>query len=98
MVVEKRWNLDSDDPLSSPLDLAWPPGVYSLSHVALPFPPDDMLYGAGPFDDEELHLGNLALYGERGLLRISPSDILRLRWNPFHDYLERRTLEFLAEP
>ena len=98
VVVEKRWNLDSDDPLSSPLDLAWPPGVYSLSHVALPFPPDDMLYGAGPFDDEELHLGNLALYGERGLLRISPSDILRLRWNPFHDYLERRTLEFLAEP
>jgi alpha-beta hydrolase superfamily lysophospholipase len=97
-VVEKRWNLDADEPISSPLDLAWPPGIYSLSHVALPFPPDDPLYGAGPFDDEELHLGNLALYGERGLLRVSASDILRLRWNPFHDYVEMRTLDFLAEP
>jgi len=97
-VIEKRWDLDRDDPLSSPLDHAWPAGIYSLSHVALPFPPDDPLYGAGPFDDEQLHLGNLALYGERGLLRISASDILRLRWNPFHEYLERRTLEFLAKP
>ena len=94
-VIEKRWELDRDDPVSSPLDHSWPPGIYSLSHVALPFPPDDPLYGAGPFDDGELHLGNLALYGERGLLRISASSILRLRWNPFHDYLERRTLEFL---
>jgi len=97
-VVEKRWNLGSDGPILSPLDHSWPPGFYSLSHVALPFPPDDLLYGVGPFDDGELHLGNLALYGERGLLRISASDILRLRWNPFHDYLEKRTLEFLAEP
>jgi len=30
------------------------------------------------------------------LLRIPPSEILRLRWNPFHGYLERRTLEFLG--
>lgn len=97
-VIEKRWELDAVDPVSSPLDHAWPRGIYSLSHVALPFPPEDPLYGAGPFDDGELHLGNLALYGERGLLRISPSDILRLRWNPFHEYLERRTLEFVTEP
>ena len=27
------------------LDLAWPRNVFSLSHVALPFPPDDPLYG-----------------------------------------------------
>ena len=26
------------------LDLTWPPGVISLSHVALPFAPDDRLY------------------------------------------------------
>jgi hypothetical protein len=96
-VIEKRWDTDSDHPQMSPLDHAWPPGVYSLSHVALPFPPDDALYGAGPFDDSELHLGNLALYGERGLLGISESDMLRLRWNPFHEYLETRTHEFLSE-
>ena len=28
-----------------PLDLAWPHDVYSLAHVAIPFPPDDPLYG-----------------------------------------------------
>jgi alpha-beta hydrolase superfamily lysophospholipase len=95
-VVEKRWLIDSNDPVISPLDLAWPSGIYSLSHVALPFSPDDPLYGSGPFDDDDLHLGNLALYGERGLINIPASDILRLRWNPFYEYLESRVLEFYA--
>ena len=31
----------------SPLPYVWPTGVFSLSHVALPFPPDDPIYG-GP--------------------------------------------------
>ena len=39
-VVERR-----DGRADRPLGLAWPDGVYSLSHVALPFPPDDALYG-----------------------------------------------------
>jgi hypothetical protein len=30
------------------LDLSWPRGVVSLSHVALPIPPDDPLYGQHP--------------------------------------------------
>jgi len=94
--IEKRWGLDQVTPVSVPLDHEWPPRVYSLSHVALPFPPEDPLYGVAPPGDGELHLGNLALYGERGLLRIPPSEILRLRWNPFYDYLERRTLEFVG--
>ncbi|UCD68981.1 MAG: alpha/beta fold hydrolase, partial [Betaproteobacteria bacterium] len=29
------------------LDLAWPIGVFALSHVAIPFPPDDPIYGTG---------------------------------------------------
>ncbi len=36
---------DRDHKLISPLNFAWPAVVYSLSHVALPFPPDDTLYG-----------------------------------------------------
>ena len=28
------------------MDLVWPPGVYSLSHVAIPFSPDDPVYGS----------------------------------------------------
>ena len=61
--------------------------------MALPFPADDPLYG-GVDDDESpgIQIGNLALRGERGVLQISAADMLRLRWNPFHAYMEQRTL------
>ncbi len=77
------------------LELTWPRDVYSLSHIALPFPPDDPVYG-GPDAAESpgVQLGNLVLRGERGALLISGTEIMRLRWNPFYDYLEQRTLEF----
>ncbi len=78
------------------LGLTWPDDLYSLAHVALPFPPDDPLYGGeGGSKSPGIHLGNLALRGERGVLQIPPSDMLRLRWNPFYSYLENRVLEFL---
>jgi len=81
---------------SEPLDLAWPLGVISLSHVALPFPPDDPLYGQRPPGNEDvLFLGQMAIQGERGLLKISPDWLLRLRYNPFYGYLERRVLEWM---
>jgi len=34
--------------------------------------------------------------GERNVLRIPASDMLRLRWNPFHDELVAHVLEFTA--
>lgn len=73
----------------------WPDNIYSLSHVALPFPPDDPLYG-GPESVKEgrLHLGNLALRGEHRVLHVTASDIMRLRWNPFFDYVEERISHF----
>ena len=76
-------------------NLRWPPDVYSLSHVALPFPESDPLYGNRPGDSPGIELGNPGLHGERGVLRIPAADLLRLRWNPFYSYLERRALEFL---
>jgi hypothetical protein len=76
--------------------LSWPPHLYSLAHIALPFPEDDVLYGGNPAEEGTgLHLGKLAMRGERGVLRISASDMLRQRWNPFYPYLEARVLEFL---
>ncbi len=39
---------------------------------------------------------NLVLRGERGVLQISAADILRVHWNPFHTYLQRRMLEFMS--
>jgi alpha-beta hydrolase superfamily lysophospholipase len=81
---------------SEPLGVAWPNGVFSLSHVALPFPPDDPLYGrSAPADKNELFLGQQAVQGERGLLKISGDFLLRLRHNPFYDYLEQRVLDWV---
>ena len=80
------------------LELNWPPGVISLSHVALPFPPDDPLYGRyPPENDDVLYLGQIPLQGERGLLKISYDWLFRLRHNPFYDLLEARTLDWMGK-
>jgi alpha-beta hydrolase superfamily lysophospholipase len=79
------------------LNMAWPAGIISLSHVALPASPYDPLYGQRPPDNDDfLFLGQMALQGERGLLRISPDWMFRLRYNPFYDYLEQRALDWVA--
>jgi hypothetical protein len=83
---------------TEPLELAWPRGVISLSHVALPFPPDDPLYGQRPAgNDDVLFLGEMAIQGERGLLKIPADWLLRLRYNPFYDYLEQQVIDWVTE-
>jgi hypothetical protein len=65
--------------------------------VAIPFPPDDSLYGGRPSPKTQgLRLGNVALRGERGVLQVSASEMLRLRWNPFYPYVQQRVLEFVG--
>jgi alpha-beta hydrolase superfamily lysophospholipase len=81
------------------LDLAWPPGVISLSHLALAIPPDDPLYGQrAPENEDFLFLGQMAFQGERGLLKVPADWMLRLRYNPFYDYLETRLLDWVDDP
>ena len=78
------------------LGLSWPPTVISLSHVALPFPPDDPLYGQRPPDNEDvLFLGQMAIQGERGLFLIPADWLMRLRHNPFYSYLETSVLAWI---
>ncbi len=78
------------------LDMTWPRGVISLSHIALPFPPDDPLYGVNPpLDKDRIYLGNLAIQGERGLLKVPENWLLRLRFNPFYSYLEERAVDWV---
>ncbi len=80
------------------LNLHWPRGVVSLSHIALPFPPDDPLYGQSPPpDDDRVFLGDLAIKGEQGLLKLPPEWLLRMRFNPFYDYLQRRVLQWVDD-
>lgn len=77
------------------LGMTWHDGLYSLTHVALPFPPDDPLYGGeGGVKSPGIHLGDIALRGERGVLNIPAAEMLRLRWNPFYPFLEDRILDF----
>ena len=68
--------------------------LYVLSvYVALPFAESDPLYGSGA-GGREVTLGNLALRGERGAIRIPAAAMLRQRWNPFYPLLEKRAIEF----
>jgi alpha-beta hydrolase superfamily lysophospholipase len=76
-----------------PTEMAWPDEIFSLSHVALPFPESDPLYGSGE-GGKVPTLGNRALRGERGTLVISPGEMLRQKWNPFYALVEDMSLEF----
>jgi alpha-beta hydrolase superfamily lysophospholipase len=82
----------------SPLGMAWPLGIHSLAHVSLPFPETDPLYGATSNSAENpgIHLGNIALQGERGVLMVPADAMLRLRWNPFYPYIEQRIFDFIG--
>lgn len=79
------------------LDLSWPRGLFSLSHVSVPFAPDDPLYGDRVNDpkDSTITLGSVTIRGERNLLQIPDSFFLRLRYNPFFPYLSERMTSFL---
>ncbi|PWT90235.1 MAG: hypothetical protein C5B56_05795 [Proteobacteria bacterium] len=77
------------------LGIAYPPDVYSLSHVALPFPPTDGLYGSHPDPNEDygVNLGAMAAHGEVGVLIISLDSLARISWNPFFPYMLGRIEE-----
>ena len=84
----------------SPLGLSWPEGVFSLSHVALPFPPDDPLYGGRPDPEQEngITLGTLDPRGEREVLTVPVAQLMRLTWNPFFTVVEERVRAWAAAP
>ena len=80
------------------LNMTWPPGVYSLSHVAIPFSPDDPVYGSvknpnAPY--QGLPLGRLQPRGETHYLIAPLSQLMRLRHNPFFAYVEQHVLSMI---
>jgi alpha-beta hydrolase superfamily lysophospholipase len=74
------------------LMLEWPPGVFSLSHVALPFAPDDPVYGLAPAGTgrDAYPLGALSVRGESGTLVVPLGNLARLRSNPFFAVIETK--------
>lgn len=82
------------------LGLSYPPGVYSLSHVAVPFPISDSLYGMQPDPTENfgVNLGAIAPRGERNTLIASLDALLRMSSNPFFPYMIERIVEDISDP
>jgi hypothetical protein len=80
--------------------MSYPSGIYSLSHVALPFPMDDALNGMTPDKTENFgpNLGALAPRGERNVLITSLDTLLRVASNPFFPYLAERIQQGIDHP
>ncbi len=81
----------ADDWQETATDMHWPRGVYSLSHVALPFRDDDPIYGVTGAN-APTRLGDLWFRGEQGGLVIPLPLLARQRFNPFFPYLENKVL------
>jgi alpha-beta hydrolase superfamily lysophospholipase len=77
--------------------LAWPKGMFALSHVALPMPPENPIYGAErPAGSQVVYLGRIELLGEQKVLAVPLTAFLRLRYNPFFSYVEERINDFVG--
>jgi alpha-beta hydrolase superfamily lysophospholipase len=81
-----------------PVGLAWPRDVYSLSHVAVPFPPSDPVYGRDDMAGAPpvIRLGLLSPRGERAVFSVPSDTLMRLTCNPFFEYLQRRLTTWIG--
>lgn len=88
-VVERVTEAGATAETTRELGLSYPSDVFSLSHVALPFPTSDALYGLNPDPGEDfgIRLGAVAARGERGTLIVNLDSLLRISSNPFFPYL-----------
>jgi alpha-beta hydrolase superfamily lysophospholipase len=62
-------------------DLQWPENLVSLSHVAMPFPPDDPVYGLNPGSGRDgiPSIGSWLFRGENGAVTVSLGSLTRPR-------------------
>ena len=90
--IERTTEAGATDEQTRALGLSYPPDMYSLSHLALPFPMDDPLYGLKPDRTEHygIELGALAPRGERNVLIASLDALLRASSNPFFNFMIER--------
>ena len=91
-VMERVTEAGATEEQTRALGLSYPKGVFSLSHVAVPFPLSDSLYGMHPepFDEYGISLGAVAPRGERGTLIVSLDSLVRMSSNPFFPYMLER--------
>ncbi len=91
-MVERSTDAGKTDEQVRDVNLSYPEEVYSLSHVALPFPVTDGLYGTQPDPKEDfgIRLGRKSMRGEVGVLVVSLDSLLRMTSNPFYPYMQER--------
>ena len=97
-VVARTIEAGSTQVVDRDIGLAWPPEVFSLTHIGVPFPMDDPLYGADapPNASGLLRLGRLSPRGERAVLTVSMDTLMRLSSNPFFPFLAERTRAWVS--
>lgn len=69
--------------------------MYSLSHVAVPFPLSDSLYGREPDEKNRYGIspGTISLRGETGTLSVGLETLMRVTSNPFFPWMMTRVDE-----
>lgn len=92
----------STESISRDLNIIYPPQIFSLSHVAIPFPVDDALYGMNPPPGSEkeygVNLGTVTARGERSTLIINLDSLFRIASNPFFPYVLERINQQIDVP
>ena len=96
-MIERVTERNSTEVADRPIGIRYPRDVYSLSHVALPFPTTDTLYGMHPDNIEEfgISLGAMSMRGEVGAFVIGMDTLTRLTSNPFYAYMLKRIDEVI---
>lgn len=98
-VVARTREPQSQRQTSQSLGIKWPLKIFSLSHIAIPFPMHDEIYGTQETNSSNnyLNLGTLSPRGERGILNVPIHMLMRLRYNPFYSYMEQRIVQVIEE-
>jgi hypothetical protein len=100
--VERRTAAGSRAERVRALDIESPAQIFSLSHVAIPFPLDDPLYGFKPdpatATQYGVSLGAMSVRGERNALIVDQDFLTRIASNPFFPYMLARIEEGIAAP
>lgn len=74
-----------------PLTQQYPADIYSLSHVAVPFPVTDALYGSQPENNAYgMNFGTVGMRGETSVLVVGLESLLRVTSNPFYPWMIER--------
>ena len=97
-VAERSIAPGATDLDTHPIGLSWPRDVYSLSHVAIPFPLSDPVYGREEEVDAPpvIRLGLLSPRGERAVFSVPSDTLMRLTCNPFFEYQQARLVRWIV--